>query len=77
MLVTKLLFTGMIAGITVASGTEDHLFAALLKRQEPGTPAYNCHDNCGEWTIFLIFYPDFWALILCSPFACMAHQHLL
>ncbi|KAF2854695.1 hypothetical protein T440DRAFT_357999, partial [Plenodomus tracheiphilus IPT5] len=19
----------------------------LLKRQEPGTPAYNCHDNCG------------------------------
>jgi hypothetical protein len=21
--------------------------AALLKRQEPGTNAYNCHDNCG------------------------------
>ncbi|KAF1360369.1 hypothetical protein EJ07DRAFT_17937, partial [Lizonia empirigonia] len=20
----------------------------LLKRQEPGTPAYDCHDNCGS-----------------------------
>lgn len=25
----------------------DEVFAVLLKRQEPGTPAYNCHDNCG------------------------------
>ncbi|KAF3039993.1 hypothetical protein E8E11_006628 [Didymella keratinophila] len=27
---------------------EDAYFASLLKRQEPGTPAYNCHDNCGS-----------------------------
>lgn len=20
----------------------------LLKRQEPGTPAYNCHNTCGK-----------------------------
>lgn len=25
----------------------DEIFAVLLKRQDPGTPAYNCHDNCG------------------------------
>ncbi|SPO06367.1 uncharacterized protein DNG_09056 [Cephalotrichum gorgonifer] len=32
-----------------ASAVEgDNVFAALLKRQEPGTPAYNCHDNCGQ-----------------------------
>jgi hypothetical protein len=26
---------------------EEDIFAALLKRQAPGTPSYNCHDNCG------------------------------
>ncbi|KAF2793768.1 hypothetical protein K505DRAFT_325252 [Melanomma pulvis-pyrius CBS 109.77] len=26
---------------------EEDVFAALLKRQAPGTPEYNCHDNCG------------------------------
>ncbi|KAF2255282.1 hypothetical protein BU26DRAFT_600816 [Trematosphaeria pertusa] len=39
-----------IAFITAASASlvaESDVFTALLKRQEPGTPAYNCHDNCG------------------------------
>ncbi|KAF2113144.1 hypothetical protein BDV96DRAFT_633785 [Lophiotrema nucula] len=38
-----------LAAITcvAASFNEEHVFAALLKRQEPGTPSYNCHDNCG------------------------------
>lgn len=29
---------------------EDAYFASLLKRQEPGTPAYECHDNWYEQT---------------------------
>lgn len=35
------------AATATAVSSEDSLFASLLKRQEPGTPAYNCHDNCG------------------------------
>ncbi|KAL7629233.1 hypothetical protein AAE478_000753 [Parahypoxylon ruwenzoriense] len=39
----------IVAATTVsASADELQLFARLLKRQEPGTPAYNCHDNCGQ-----------------------------
>jgi hypothetical protein len=26
---------------------EEHWTVTLLKRQEPGTPAYDCHLNCG------------------------------
>ncbi|KAI8935880.1 hypothetical protein NX059_007395 [Plenodomus lindquistii] len=42
----------MLLGLCAAANatllsSEDTLFASLLKRQEPGTPAYNCHDNCG------------------------------
>ena len=33
----------------------DTLIAALLPRQAPGTPEYDCHANCG--TIPLCSYP--------------------
>ena len=36
------------ASAASASTTELQLFSRLLKRQEPGTPEYNCHDNCGK-----------------------------
>jgi hypothetical protein len=39
------------AATASASLTEDAYFAHLLKRQEPGTPAYNCHDNCGTFSM--------------------------
>lgn len=44
---------GAIVAATAVSASADELqlFARLLKRQEPGTPAYNCHDNCGKWLI--------------------------
>ncbi|PVI05622.1 hypothetical protein DM02DRAFT_610604 [Periconia macrospinosa] len=37
-----------IASLVSATLPEEHYFASLLKRQEPGSPAYNCHDNCGS-----------------------------
>ncbi|KAH7072745.1 hypothetical protein BKA63DRAFT_515601 [Paraphoma chrysanthemicola] len=44
----KILLTCFVA---VTSATQLHpddaVFAALLKRQAPGTASYNCHDNCG------------------------------
>lgn len=47
------------AGATGLLAREDAYFASLLKRQEPGTPAYNCHDNwCvnlhGPWKIRIL-----------------------
>lgn len=48
MLSSQFLLASFIAAASASNlGTEDTLFASLLKRQEPGTPAYNCHDNCG------------------------------
>ncbi|KAF2179498.1 hypothetical protein K469DRAFT_674040 [Zopfia rhizophila CBS 207.26] len=48
MVSARFVFGGIVAVTGVsASLTEERMFAALLKRQEPGTPAYNCHDNCG------------------------------
>ncbi|KAH8726230.1 hypothetical protein GQ44DRAFT_705971 [Phaeosphaeriaceae sp. PMI808] len=48
MFVSIWFITGLVA---IASATtlhaDDEVFAALLKRQAPGTPSYNCHDNCG------------------------------
>jgi hypothetical protein len=43
------LFTGFVVAVsaTPLSYEEDDHFAILLKRQAPGTPAYDCHDNCG------------------------------
>jgi hypothetical protein len=39
--------------VALASATSpvpsDEVFAALLKRQAPGSPSYNCHDNCGTY----------------------------
>lgn len=34
-----------------ASAVAEDWPVALLKRQEPGTNAYNCHDNCGTWNL--------------------------
>jgi hypothetical protein len=42
-------FVFLAAAVSVvASLTEENVFTTLLKRQEPGTPEYNCHDNCGK-----------------------------
>ena len=38
--------SGLAASLSTAEG--DELSAMLLKRQAPGTPEYNCHDNCGK-----------------------------
>ena len=35
------------ASISASAGGSDEFLGVLLKRQTPGTPAYNCHDNCG------------------------------
>ncbi|RYO94563.1 hypothetical protein DL766_001927 [Monosporascus sp. MC13-8B] len=42
------LCASIAARIASASTDELQLISRLLKRQEPGTPAYNCHDNCGQ-----------------------------
>lgn len=44
---------GAVAAASVASASTDELqfFSRLLKRQDPGTPEYNCHDNCGKHII--------------------------
>ncbi|KAI1495935.1 hypothetical protein F5X99DRAFT_401914 [Biscogniauxia marginata] len=49
-MITTSWITGLVAGATLVSASTDELqlFSRLLKRQEPGTPAYNCHDNCGQ-----------------------------
>ncbi|KAI1383312.1 uncharacterized protein F4822DRAFT_420132 [Hypoxylon trugodes] len=41
---------GAIVAATAVSASTDELqfISRLLKRQEPGSPAYNCHDNCGQ-----------------------------
>ena len=44
----KFALAALAATVVQASVIDsDEVFAVLLKRQEPGTPAYNCHDNCG------------------------------
>lgn len=49
MLVSQFLVAGLVA---VASATtlvaEESFFSSLLKRQEPGSPAYDCHSACGS-----------------------------
>ncbi|KAI1780099.1 hypothetical protein F4818DRAFT_401777 [Hypoxylon cercidicola] len=69
---------GAIVAATMVSASADELqlFARLLKRQEPGTPAYNCHDNCGQAIIQgrsstdvchdEIFLADYQACLQCS-----------
>lgn len=31
-------------------------FSVLISRQEPGTPAYQCHYDCGRFWKFLTLY---------------------
>ncbi|KAI2640629.1 hypothetical protein GGS26DRAFT_539094 [Hypomontagnella submonticulosa] len=39
----------IIAASAVSASTDElQFFARLLKRQDPGSPSYNCHDNCGQ-----------------------------
>jgi hypothetical protein len=47
MVATQFLLASFIAAASATNliAREDAYFASLLKRQEPGTPAYNCHDN--------------------------------
>jgi hypothetical protein len=48
MLATQLVLAGLAALASASSlHPDDAYFATLLKRQAPGTPSYNCHDNCG------------------------------
>ncbi|OAL06857.1 hypothetical protein IQ06DRAFT_322011 [Phaeosphaeriaceae sp. SRC1lsM3a] len=48
MLAINLLLTCLVAAASASSHLDDTYFASLLKRQAPGTPSYNCHDNCGS-----------------------------
>ncbi|XPS79106.1 hypothetical protein M3J09_011094 [Ascochyta lentis] len=50
MVASQLILAAFVAaaGATNLVVRKDSYFASLLKRQEPGTPAYNCHDNCGS-----------------------------
>lgn len=47
MVAAHLLVASVIAAASATriGAREDAYFTSLLKRQEPGTPAYNCHDN--------------------------------
>ncbi|KAH9878584.1 hypothetical protein IAQ61_001856 [Plenodomus lingam] len=50
MKVSNFLVLGIGAATSTAAFSDDSLFASLLKRQEPGSAAYNCHDNCAVQT---------------------------
>ncbi|KAH7402080.1 hypothetical protein DE146DRAFT_754683 [Phaeosphaeria sp. MPI-PUGE-AT-0046c] len=47
MLALNVVLTCLVAATSASSHPNDLYFASLLKRQAPGTPSYNCHDNCG------------------------------
>jgi len=47
MIASHLVLASFIAAASASLHAEAAIFATLLKRQEPGTPAYDCHDNCG------------------------------
>jgi hypothetical protein len=50
MFASKISIAGFIAFASATSlHPSDDVFTALLKRQAPGTPSYNCHDNCGTY----------------------------
>lgn len=55
MVATRFIILAAVASVS-ASLTEEKLFASLLKRQDPGTPEYNCHDNCGMLNRDLFVY---------------------
>lgn len=39
----------LAVGAVSASNDGRSPLVPFLKRQAPGTPEYNCHDNCGEY----------------------------
>ncbi|KAJ8108043.1 hypothetical protein OPT61_g8448 [Boeremia exigua] len=49
MVAAQFLVASLIAAASATSlvAREDAYFASLLKRQEPGTPAFACHESCG------------------------------
>ena len=48
MVAYRFVLAGFVAAASASAfPAEEELFKSLLKRQEPGTPAYDCHDNCG------------------------------
>ncbi|KAH7348229.1 hypothetical protein BKA66DRAFT_447332 [Pyrenochaeta sp. MPI-SDFR-AT-0127] len=48
MVASKFLIAAFVATASASAlNAEEDLFASLLKRQEPGSASYNCHDNCG------------------------------
>ncbi|OAL49319.1 hypothetical protein IQ07DRAFT_588643 [Pyrenochaeta sp. DS3sAY3a] len=49
MVATQFIVAALAAAVSAtAMASEEAMFASLLKRQEPGTPSYNCHANCGN-----------------------------
>ena len=42
-----------LASFALASAVEEDWVLSLLKRQEPGTPLYACHDNCGMYLVYM------------------------
>ncbi|KAF1950747.1 hypothetical protein CC80DRAFT_598005 [Byssothecium circinans] len=44
---STVIFASFLAAASASSMSEHEAFFNLLKRQEPGSPAYNCHNNCG------------------------------
>ncbi|KAI5862078.1 hypothetical protein GGS23DRAFT_103769 [Durotheca rogersii] len=49
MVVLRWALGAVVAASAVSASTDElQFFSRLLKRQDPGTPAYNCHDNCGQ-----------------------------
>ncbi|KAI1164811.1 hypothetical protein F5B18DRAFT_225932 [Nemania serpens] len=44
----KLGWTLVVAVVVMATSNELPPFANLLKRQAPGSPAFNCHQACGQ-----------------------------
>ncbi|KAI1454372.1 hypothetical protein F4805DRAFT_324456 [Annulohypoxylon moriforme] len=77
MVATRWTLAAVLAATAVSASTDELQFIArLLKRQEVGTPAYNCHDNCGQAIIQgrnsadvcndEIFLADYKACLQCS-----------
>ncbi|KAI2471196.1 hypothetical protein F4781DRAFT_127896 [Annulohypoxylon bovei var. microspora] len=77
MVATRWTLAAVLAATAVSASTDELQFIArLLKRQDVGTPAYNCHDNCGQAIIQgrssddvcndEIFLTDYKACLQCS-----------
>ncbi|EXJ56835.1 hypothetical protein A1O7_07179, partial [Cladophialophora yegresii CBS 114405] len=42
------LVIGAVSLASVSASLAPAVFSSLLRRQEPGTPQYDCHSNCGN-----------------------------